>query len=135
MQKKGQEGVIITVLLILVAIAAVAAVSYFVINQVRLGQTEAANKISCQMLNYEIVSAVNGQNTVTVRRIAGGDQLNVTDIIVSFGIKGTNKTTGPGMMELVSVSGFNMSIGDKIEVAPVLPNGVTCDARTSLTVA
>jgi hypothetical protein len=135
MQKKGQEGVIITVLLILVAIAAVAAVSYFVINQVRLGQTEAANKINCQMLNYEVVSAVSGQNTVTVRRTAGGDQLNVTNIIVSFGIKGTNKTTGPGMMELVSVSGFNMSSGDKIEVAPILSNGVTCDARTSLIVA
>jgi len=135
MQKKGQEGVIITVLLILIAIGAIAAVSYFVINQVRQGQTQITDKSNCLKLNYEIISAVKGESNVTVRRVAGGDDVNVTDIIVSFGTKGTNKTTSPEMMEIITVSGFNISSGDKIEIAPVLPNGVTCDIRGSLTVA
>jgi len=135
MQKKGQEGVIITVLLILIAIGAVAAVSYFVINQVRQGQIQATDKLTCGKLNYEIVSAVNGDTSVTIRRVAGGDDVNVTSIIVSFGTKGTNKTVSPGMMEIVTVSGFNITSGDKIDVAPVLSNGVTCDIRMSTAVA
>jgi hypothetical protein len=134
MQKNGQEGVIITVLLVLIAIAAVAAVSYFIINQVNRNQATAENKLSCGELNYEVISAVKGDSSITVRRIAGGDEVNVTDIIVSFGIKGTNKTTSPGMMQISSVSGFNITSGDKIEITPVLKGGITCDTRTSFTV-
>jgi len=136
MQKKGQEGVIITVLLILIAIGAVAAVSYFVINQVRQGQTQVTDKSNCLKLNYEIISAVKGGESITVRRIAGGDEVNITNIIVSMGTKGTNSTANPGMMESVVISGFStISSGDKIDIAPVLANGVTCDIRGSLTVA
>jgi len=135
MQKKGQEGVIITVLLILIAIGAVAAVSYFIIGQVRQGTVAGTDKANCLKLNYEIVSAVKGDSNIMIRRIAGGDDVNVTNIIVSAGTKGTNKTAGPGMMEIITVSGFNITSGDKIEVAPVLSNGVTCDIRTSQIVA
>jgi len=135
MQKKGQEGVIITVLLILIAIGAVAAVSYFIINQVRQGQIQATDKLSCLKLNYEIVGAVSESDTITVRRISGGDDVNVKNIIVSVGTKGTNSTTNPGMMELISISGFDIISGDKIDVTPVLENSVTCDVRASLIVA
>lgn len=135
MQKKGQEGVIITVLLILIAIGAVAAVSYFVINQVRQGQAQATDKLNCLKLNYEIVNAVKGDTNVLVRRISGGDDLNVTNIIVSVGTK-TNSTTNPGMMILEVISGFNPIVsGDKIDIAPVLKGGITCDVRTSTIVA
>jgi len=134
MQKKGQEGVIITVLLILIAIAAVAVVSYFIINQVRQGQTQAADRLSCGELNYEIISAVKDTNSITVRRIAGGDNVNVSNIIVTFGTKGTNKTASPAMMEITSVSGFNITSGDKIEITPILKGSITCDTRASFTV-
>ena len=136
MQKKGQEGVIITVLLVLIAIGAVAAVSYFVINQVRQGQAQATDKLNCLKLNYEIVSAVTGRTSVTVRRTAGGDELNVTNIIVSIGTKGTNSTSNPGMMVSEVISGFNpIAGGDKVDIAPVLNGRITCDVRTSTTVA
>jgi len=137
MQKKGQEGVIITVLLVLIAIGAVAAVSYFIINQVRQGQAQATDKLSCGQLNYEIVGAVKDTNSVTIRRIAGGDSITVDHIIVSMGTKGTNSTTNPGMMELVTipvVGGNTLASGDKIDVAPVLKGGITCDIRSSFTV-
>jgi len=135
MQKKGQEGVIITVLLILIAIAAVAAVSYFVINQVRQGQVQATDKLNCLKLNYEVVSAVNGTSTVTVRRIAGGDDLTIKNIIVSVGTKGTNSSANPAMMVSTAISGFTtITSGDKVDIAPVLSNGVTCDVRGSFTV-
>jgi len=135
MQKKGQEGVMITVLLILIAISAVAAVSYFVMTQVRQGMAQATDKLDCLKLNYEIVSAVRGDTNITVRRISGGEDVNVTNIIVSIGKK-INSTTNPGMMESKVVSGFDrINGGDKIEVTPVLKGGITCDVRASMMVS
>jgi len=134
MQKKGQEGVIITVLLILIAIAAVAAVSYFIINQVRQGQAEAANKINCQKLSYEITGASDGSTSVIVKRNAGGEDVKLKSIIV---IANNNKTTteDPGVLLSATINVTALISGEKVEVAPLLENGFTCDVATSVTVA
>ena len=131
--KKGQEGIIVTVLLILVAIAAVGAVAYFIINNIKAGTTAAQSKINCVKLDFTVTPITAGATTITVKRGTAGSEVALTRIdIWRKGVK-TNSTitTIPGALETSVVSSpvftTGLAAGDYIELSPVLADNTVCD--------
>ena len=128
--KKSQQDIIVTVLLVLIAIAAVAVIAYFIINQVRQGTDNAQAKADCLKLDFQITKAVNAAISITVQR-NDASSVNITKLSATIG--GANwgsTTTIPGALTTTVIqnasSNTNLSTGQTVEVGAILANGATC---------
>ena len=145
--KKAQAQIITTVLLILIAIAAIAVLSMFIFNLVnqKLGGTDCFSTAT----QYEIKAGTEGatcydatanQFTVTVQRGQNSDY-NLTDLLIVAGDAASsesysyeddvNSGTLPGPGEKRTYT-FNVVGGvDTISVTPVIGGGDACDQGTA----
>ncbi len=143
--KKGQQEIIVTVLLVLLALAAVVLIAGFIMRNVRQGGEVGESRVNCLSLDYEVTRAANGESTISVRRNTGGENVNVTGIKIL--VDSTNRLEMkdlPGILETRSAcidtnvsnnctnSSFvtgQLTTGQKIEIAPVLQGGTVCDVE------
>ncbi len=85
--KKAQEGIIVTVLLVLVAIAAVSAVAYFIANQVSSGVSEAELKSKNFEIYAEKAQIQNGFLKLTLSRGSSTENFTSLKIVMTSGGK------------------------------------------------
>lgn len=120
--KKGQEGIIVTVLLILIAIAIVGVVAYFIMNQVKQGTETAGLKADCLKVSLFIDKAA--QNQIVISR--GNDNVNLSNIKLFVDGKAYPFTfTLPKPLETQNNSWY-FPTGNKIKIYPVI-SGYTCE--------
>lgn len=132
--KKTQQEIIVTVLLVLIAIAAVILISNFVINMVKERAGAGESQIKCLSLAFTInkaIAATAGAN-VTITRNAGGDNVEIigAKILVEGTIKG-NYTGNWSTFETKEI-GLNtpkLTVGEKVGIAILLKGGATCDPK------
>ena len=133
--KRSQTELIVTVLLVLIALAAVAFIASFIMNQVRKGGEIGDVKVTCLNLDFKIVSAVNGGTTVSVQRDVGGEDTEIDGVRVL--VDGTAKNTTSGnwtTLETKSIYVGTLATGQKVEIAPILKGGVACSVKDTATV-
>lgn len=122
--KKSQADIIVNVLLILIGIAAVSIVSYFIMGFVRnnLTNTDCLNTVGQIRINLESnttnYNSVTKNLTVSVERI-GDKAFNLTDINFIFGTSQSTKTLNY-KSNLNKVYYYDLSTGtwkkDKVEL-------------------
>lgn len=85
--KKGQEGIIVTVLLILIAIAAVVAIGYFVMGQVNRGVESGEGQANCFKLDLSIEAV--STTAFSVKR----NDVESSVVVKSIEVKGVDGLT------------------------------------------
>jgi hypothetical protein len=125
--KKAQEGVIVTVLLVLVAIAAIATVAFFIIKNVGSGTSSAADKTTCLTAQFQITSASAGTtgNLVIKRTDTSEVVIKELKIFVNDKLISTESTV-PSALEVNSYD-IELSAGDIVRVNAVLNNSKICE--------
>jgi flagellin-like protein len=117
-QKKGQQEIIVTVLLVLVALVAVGAVVMFVSQLVNKNISTAKGKASCLDVSFTIEKVTN--DTLSITR--GGDSINVSKLNIYIGGK-LNKTLNasdiPNPIETKTIN-ITAKVGDKVGVNPII---------------
>jgi hypothetical protein len=129
--KKSQQEIIVTVLLVLIAIAAVILIANFVINMVKDKAAAGEGQVDCLNVAFTINRAINSQNNITVTRDAGGDDIEVigTKVLVNGEVKNATGVAFNTTLETKEIIVSGLVTGAKVQVAPVLKGGVTCDPR------
>tara|TARA_Y100000310_G_C20604460_1_gene774785 strand:- start:54 stop:470 length:417 start_codon:yes stop_codon:yes gene_type:complete len=122
--KKAQSQIITTVLIILLVLAAVVIVWQVVNSTVREGTGELEGKVSCFSINMEVTGA-NLTHIKVLRSPGGSEEPSVTTQIFQNNLNTNNVTTG--LAELGTLT-FKLpsSLGDEIQIAPVLSDGTLC---------
>lgn len=133
--KKAQSEIITTVLLVLIALAAVAIIAVFITNQVRQGAATADAKAQCIKVDLEVTKAVNNATTVTIKnngQAVSGATVNAT----VAGTKWGNGMNLPGPLETGVINGTaaDLTTGKKVEVGVILADGTVCPAKATYTV-
>ena len=140
--KRGISDIVTTVLLILLAIAAVGIIWVVIQNFINTGTKGVGSAADCLQNNFEVVSAVNVSTSsssnvnVTVKRVAGSTTI---DKILFYYNTGTQTSklasemlTAPAIGESnrtavnIGASGNMLKQGDSIQVAAVIA-GTTCN--------
>ncbi len=135
--KKAQEGIIVTVLLVLVAIAAVSAVAYFVINNIRSGTAAATDKTDCLKVSLSLdnakatyTTATSNYTDLTLSRQNDAIVLKAVNIYVNGKLFGSTSTI-PAQLETATATLVNTTkvlTGDKVRINPVLNStGYICE--------
>jgi flagellin-like protein len=139
--KKGQTEIIVTVLLVLIALAAVIAVAYFFTGSVNKGTAAAQDKADCLKVSIVLESAkatyVNGTTTTyTDLKISRqNDDVALKEIKVYLNDKYVGSTaTIPTKLETTTVNVVNVStnvtVGSKVRINPVLNStGYICEGN------
>jgi hypothetical protein len=136
--KRGQTDVIVTVLLVLIALAAVAFIATFIINQVRQGANSAGVKTDClKLTDFSIESAINSTSTTTnvvVSREAD-DGIAIKEIRFYVNDKSVLiNSTVPAAFEKVTYT-VSAKVGDVVKAYLVLnSSGKVCENPASKTV-
>jgi hypothetical protein len=138
--KKAQQEIIVTVLLVLIAIAAVVLISNFVINMVRDKTAEGNNQLKCVGIDFEVSVARVGYPNTTITRGSGGSDVNVTDAkVLVNGVTKNSSVAGNWASfeskEVIFNPAYALVAGDKVEIAPVIQGGITCNIAGSKIVA
>ncbi|MBU3913403.1 MAG: hypothetical protein KKB21_02680 [Nanoarchaeota archaeon] len=134
--KRAQSEVITTVLIILLVLAAVFIVYTAVRNMVQGGTTQATEKQKCLEIGLNIVSVNKTSGNVTITRLSGGADGDVTDVTIL--VDGTSKTVlYPTDKSLTQMSTKIYTVGaitnaKKVEVGAVL-GATKCDVIDSET--
>ena len=118
--KRAQQDIIVTILLLLVALAAISAIAYFIVNQVRSGAAAAGNKAECIKVTIALDRVINASsgNLVMSRQ---NDDVVVKEINVY--VNGVFKQTVaevPNKLEIISANVSGINIGDNVRINPVL---------------
>jgi flagellin-like protein len=131
--KKAQEGIIVTVLLVLVAIVAVGAIAMFIINNVKSTTNDsqsAVSDISCLKVDLEITQA--STTAISVKRNdASNIVLKNLQLYVNDKLNSTIAAIGPTEATTYTI---NLKAGDKIRVNPVLNDSKLCANSVEKTV-
>ena len=142
MSKKGQEQIITTILLILIVLAAIIIVWQVIDRFIKGGSAEISSRMSCIDVRLDIVSAVNSSQQVKVTRLVGGDNDAVSDlkILVNGAVATIGTAPSPTALEPLETKTWTLStpfsVGNEIQVAPVLKDGTICDVSdTEIAVA
>ena len=138
--KKGQTDMITTVLLVLVGLAAVALIGYFIMNQVRTTTGAAGDKTKCALVQLDIGDMKNGDTTVNIKRLGSSDN-STNSVTVNVFVNGASKNTtaaiGVGATGAVTVPA--LVSGQKVDASAVLAlssgTTVACDVSASKVVA
>ena len=140
--KKGQTEIIVTVLLVLIALAAVTAIAYFITGQVKNGTALADNKANCLKLDFQVTKAISGTSNVIVQRNDDGTVILQELKVLVDGVTANGNATVPTSLETTVIpvtnstdgTSMNLTTGQKIEIGAVLTNGGTCADIASATV-
>jgi len=139
--KKGQAEIITTVLIVLIALAAVAIVGYFIMNQVRQGAAKGESQFQCTKLQLEITKASAATpTTVTIKRNDAETLTGATVKVIYDGASWVSNGVLPNSLETGTltrnVGSTNLAAGKKVEVGVVLADGTACAnlAATTVTV-
>jgi len=133
--KKTQQEIIVTVLLVLIAIAAVVLIATFIIKNVRQGTESGASKVDCLNLDLTIMQPYAGADSVNIQRGVGGQEINVTGLILLVDGKSVGTYNDSiGTFESVNMSVTDLTTGQVVEVAPRLMGNVLCDVKDTKTV-
>lgn len=135
--KRSQTELIVTVLLVLIAIAAVAVIATFIIRNVRQGTEASGTSIQCLSLDFSIESALKDSSSISVRRNTGGETANITGLRVYVDGALANTTSGSWATLETKTIGLNSSlaVGQKVEIAAVLPGDIVCEVEDTKIVA
>lgn len=133
--KKGQEGVIVTVILVLIAIVAVGAIAYFIVGQVKGNINDAGSKADCLKVDLTIKEPIlNGTKIVTITRGTTGQEIVLKEIRIFIDGKSVKTQAGnPGALEEIQIPNVYSSgkgalaKGEVIKVYPILANGFICE--------
>ncbi|MEK6848561.1 MAG: hypothetical protein AABX65_02930 [Nanoarchaeota archaeon] len=124
--KKGQVGVITTVVLLVVALVAVS-IFWLTTRGLLTKQTEQLTA-DCATINLQIVDAKNNTNSITVKRDVGVGELAKVLVYVAGSVR--NNTFGSiGVLETKSIfinnTGANLSVGQQVQISGVIkgPSG------------
>lgn len=128
-QKKGQQEIIVTVLLVLVALVAVGAVVVFVNQMIQKNVASAKNKANCMDLAFTIEKATNESITIT----RGSDNLNISQLKVYINGESSTTITPPNAIETKKAN-ITAKVGDKIRINPVMGDYI-CENGAEATVA
>jgi flagellin-like protein len=144
MRNKAQSQIITTILLILIVLAAVIVVWVIVNNFLKPIQEDAA--VMCVEVKMNIVRANAADNTVTVTRLAGGEEADVSGMKFTVndigaavthvgGTECTECDLSLGLIESKTVTlGTSFNEGDKVVVAAqVGEQKRVCDQADSTT--
>lgn len=125
--KKAQSQIITTVLIILLVLAAIVIVWQVVNSTVRSGAEQLESQSACLGLNLVVVSAVDSNDTVTIRRDPGaGDQTGVGAILFVNGVNQGNLGISLNELDSDSATSTNFVSGNDIQIAGVLSGGTLC---------
>jgi len=121
--KKAQTEIIVTVLLVLVALAAVGFIAYFIMGQVRGGTAEATAKADClkTLGSYTIVQVTNATaNNLQIKKETD-DGIILKELKVYVNDKANvSITTIPEALATVTLNLSGLKVGDSIKMYPVL---------------
>ena len=134
--RKAQSEIITTVLIILLVIAAVIIVWQAVKPAVEKGTEGIEGATTCMNLQFSIVSASAGTDTVKVTRLAGGADDVVTGLKVLIGGTSYTPTTNPAIKQLETQDysgGLTIATGNKVEIAPILKDNTLCPVAATAT--
>lgn len=155
--KKGQQDIIVTILLVLIVLTAIAFVAAFLMKNIKTTTTSADDKQNCLKINVEVASATKGSlaivtpptpavaPTVTVTR-PSGDTTGMSDVklfvngvacttaVTTLAVGESKSITLPTGASTCVVSGV-LATNAKITAAPVLASGYVCTSSTEYTVA
>lgn len=128
MNKRGQAGIITTVLIILVALAAVAIIAIFILNQVRNSVDDAELKSKLSQVDISATSVQAGNNYIILKKNSDSTSLSIENVVVTINGKVVDSFVANilnwNVFETKQVT-FNDSIlrlNDKIEVFVILKN-------------
>jgi hypothetical protein len=132
---KSQQEMIITVLVILIAIAALIGVAFFITNMSRQSTSSAGLSTKCLSIDLSINSAESGSNTIAVQRGAGGQDIEIKEIKIYVNGKNIGTLNGTlGVLETGTISlNTSLSKGEKVQVAPAIKEGM-CGFKAEQTV-
>lgn len=138
--KKSQSEIITTVLMVLVALAAIAGVAVFIIGQVRTGTNAAQNKAECSKITITIDSATAGSANKTIIS-RGNDDVQVASLKAY--LDGTATTTldiatvdVPGKLDKKTITDTDLALnaGKRLKLLPVLGNAYVCENGPETTI-
>ncbi len=119
--KRAQTEIIVTVLIVLIALAAVAFVATFIMNMVKSGSASAESKSECMKvpLAFDIISVNNAStNNVVVQR-TGDEGLIVSGLLFYVNdVLNQSNTSVPKVLEKASYS-VKVNAGDIVKVYAV----------------
>ncbi len=135
--KKAQSEIITTVLLVLIALAAVAIIAAFIINQVKTNTASAEAKANCLKADVQISSALKATKNIVVMN-AGSITSGTLKASVN-GVAYGASAAMPASLATVTIAGLTtdaaLNSGDVVEVGVILADGTVCATKSKLTVA
>jgi hypothetical protein len=144
--KRTQQEIIVTVLLVLIAIAAVILISNYVINMVKDNTAKGQGKLDCIGVDLTINRAIATENGVLITRNVGTGTVNITNIKIL--IDGIAKNSTDGNLQIFETKNFtfdvvasevrtpiDLSTGQKVSAVVTLAGGTVCDPKGEVTVA
>ncbi len=131
--KKAQQEIIVTILLVLVALGAVAFVGTFIMKNVKDSAGSAEDKQACLQVQFDL-SAISNNTQIAVKRTGTGSVvLNDTKVYVNEEMKNsTEKNIGAGESATLSIPG--LKTGDKVSAAAILASGYACGSTGEITI-
>ena len=129
--KRAQTEIIVTVLIVLIALAAVAFVATFIMDMVKSGSVSAEFKTECIKvpLAFDIISATNASvNNVVVQR-TGDEGLLVSGLLFYINdAKNQSSTLVPKVLEKSAYNVSGVTIGSIVKVYAVMNStGKPCE--------
>ena len=128
-RRRGQQDIIVTILLILVALAAIGAIAYFIVQNVREGTQTAENKAEC----LKVTLAIDKINTTSIVISRQNDDVEVTSLKLYLDGVNQNKdilaANIPAKLDSKTVlHGITpVSAGQTVRMNPVLSSGYICE--------
>jgi flagellin-like protein len=128
MKKRAQSEIITTVLLVIVALAAVAIIAVFIKDMITQKTTEARSAAKCIGVDFEITKAVAGTTKVIVQRKDNSDAVTGATLkVLVNGLTWNASAAVPKALETVSITGAtNLTLGQSVEVGVILADGTPC---------
>jgi flagellin-like protein len=140
-KKRGQTDVIVTVILVLIALAAVGLIGYFIMNQVRGGTSQAQSKADCLKLDFQVIRAVDKESYINIQRNDDAsikiDKLTIVADSASFNASSAapNSTQLAVPIKIQKETGANnLAAGTKVVLNAMLPDGTVCSGIAEKTV-
>lgn len=148
--KRGQSEIIVTVLLVLIAIAAVVFVGTFIINAVKSNAAKGEDKTKCLEVDMSIIKATyNAQGTdaalaITLEKGSNAivDLSELRFYVAGKQIGSTSEASATDLQPNVQQTlyfakdtAWTFQVGDTIDLAPVLASGTVCDKKVGVAIA
>ena len=132
MKKRAQSEIITTVLLVLIALAAVAIIAVFIKDMVQQKTSEAQGAAQCINVNLEVTKAVAGTNVVVVQRKDNSDATTGATLkVLVNGLIWNASAPIPKALETVSVTSVtNLTLGQTVDLGVILADGKTVCSQT-----